>query len=1092
MVQKFYQSNAYELCKYYQTKNESICLIVKDNKEAKYLSKELSLFLNKDEINYFSENEILPYDHFSVPENILIERFKILNSISSKKNILITTVKNLFEIYPTVGFFSSIKKFSIGDTLTIKELEEILNSLNYTKTNRIDSINQYSLRGGIADIYTPIYKQPLRIEIFDDRIESIRYFDPDSQLSIERLSSFNISKGSLPSLDDVSIKLFKDNWREYFQDNDERYCEIFQKLNSGISAEGSEIYLPLFLKSKSDFFDLFNHYSFLQIGDELLDTVNDYQSVIDQRYEDENIDSQRPILKPIDMFIPKDEIVNKLNTIKIFTKNESNPLPFKDFDNLIESTNLYTKLKIVLATSVSSEYELLIKKFLPNLNEIKNINDAKFGINIINCSVIRPYFSKKNNLLIAHREFYIDTFVENIQKSSTFRTKQDKSLMFEKNDLVIHENYGLGRYDGLEVVSANDVSNEYIKIIYSSNESLYVPLRSIDLISKYHKNIEMDNVLLDSLSSTKWLKNKEKATKRAYDHAAEILDVESRRQVAQSSVLRIENNEFNKFNSEFPYTETEDQLEAISSIRKDIGLIKPMNRVLCGDVGFGKTEVAMRAAYITVHSEKQVVVLCPSTVLADQHFESFIDRFKSFPVNIKLLTRHTNSINKKECINEFNNKNVDIIIGTHALFSSGIDFKNTGLLVVDEEHKFGIKQKDVIKNKQENIHILYLSATPIPRTMNFIFSGLKEFSFLHTAPKNRVSIKSFLKVQSHQLIKEAISREKSRGGQCFVVQNDISKMKILKDEINKLLPNLNIGIAHGKLNKNEISDVMTGFDVGELDVLICTTIVEMGLDIPNANTIMIIDSQNFGLSQLHQLRGRVGRSSKQGYCYFLIPVPDLSKIARERLDSIIRLSTLGSGFFIAQEDLEIRGGGEMLGDKQSGHINSVGINLYLSMLKNALDKFKNNDEKELIQTEINFYDSSYISDSYLPSALERLKIYKLINNVKDTDELNIISANLADRCGALPEEVANLISNARMALLIKESGILKINSTSTKTSFLLSTKIKKEIFEKILTLVTNEPNNYSISKDNKFISNINESSNTKRREMVFNLLNEII
>ena len=502
------------------------------------------------------------------------------------------------------------------------------------------------------------------------------------------------------------------------------------------------------------------------------------------------------------------------------------------------------------------------------------------------------------------------------------------------------------------------------------------------------------------------------------------------------------------------------------------------------------------------HSGKQVVVLCPSTVLADQHFESFIDRFKSFPVNIKLLTRHTKSINKKECINEFNNKNVDIIIGTHALFSSGIDFKNTGLLVVDEEHKFGIKQKDVIKNKQENIHILYLSATPIPRTMNFIFSGLKEFSFLHTAPKNRVSIKSFLKVQSHQLIKEAISREKSRGGQCFVVQNDISKMKILKDEINKLLPNLNIGIAHGKLNKNEISDVMTGFDVGELDVLICTTIVEMGLDIPNANTILIIDSQNFGLSQLHQLRGRVGRSSKQGYCYFLIPVPDLSKIARERLDSIIRLSTLGSGFFIAQEDLEIRGGGEMLGDKQSGHINSVGINLYLSMLKNALDKFKNNDEKELIQTEINFYDSSYISDSYLPSALERLKIYKLINNVKDTDELNIIS-DLAsqlqnDDCSIqdIKEKIGELNktrkSSARMALLIKESGILKINSTSTKTSLLLSTKIKKEIFEKILTLVTNEPNNYSISKDNKFISNINESSNTKRREMVFNLLNEII
>jgi|TARA_B100001094_G_scaffold52178_1_gene47717 transcription-repair coupling factor (superfamily II helicase) len=317
-------------------------------------------------------------------------------------------------------------------------------------------------------------------------------------------------------------------------------------------------------------------------------------------------------------------------------------------------------------------------------------------------------------------------------------------------------------------------------------------------------------------------------------------------------------------------------------------------------------------------------------------------------------------------------------------------------------------------------------------------------------------------------------------------------MGMLKDEIQKLLPNLNVGIAHGKLNKQDISDVMTGFDIGELDVLICTTIVEMGLDIPNANTIIILDSQNFGLSQLHQLRGRVGRSAKQGYCYFLIPVPDLSKIARDRLDSIIRLSKLGSGFFIAQEDLEIRGGGEMLGDKQSGHINSVGINLYLSMLKNALNKFKKNDEKDLIQTEINFYDSTYISDTYLPSALERLKIYKSINNINNIDELKLISSNLEDRCGPLPDEVSNLINNAHISLLIKETGILKITSSSVKTSLLLSTKVKKDIFDRILTLVTKEPNNYSINKDNKFIIDKEESCITKRRNMVFNLINEII
>ena len=1092
MNQKLNQSNAYELCKYYQQSQKSICLVVNDNKEAKFITNELSLYLSDGEINHFPENEILPYDHFSTPENILIDRFTILNSLSSKKNILITTVKNLFEIYPTVGFFESVKTFNIGDKLSITNLEEILSSLNYLKTNKIDGINQYSLRGGIADIYTPIYKNPLRVELFDDHIESIRYFDPDSQLSIDKINSFNISKGSIPSLDKLSIKIFKDNWREYFQHNDERLCEIFQKLNSGINPEGSEIYLPFFLKTHSNFFDLFDDYKFIKSTGFTNESVNEYQEFIFQRFEDENIDNQRPILEPKDMFISKDIITSHLDKIELFNNDESNNFPYKDFEDLKNSIPSNDKRKIVLSTSISSEYELLLKRFIPNINEITNIQNAKEGLNIINSRIIRPYYSKQNNLLVAHREYFIDTYVEHEEKNTSFRSKQDKNIMFDKGDLVIHENYGLGRYEGLEIVTANNISNEYIKIIYSSNESLYVPLRSIDLVSKYHKNIGLEDMLLDSLSSTKWLKNKEKATKRAYDHAAEILDIESRRQVAESAVLRISDEDFSKFNDEFPYKETDDQLEAVNSIKKDISLIKPMNRVLCGDVGFGKTEVAMRAAYIAVHSEKQVIVLCPSTVLADQHYESFLERFKSFPVNIKLLTRHTKMIDKKDIIERFNNNNIDIVIGTHALFTSGIIFKNTGLLIVDEEHKFGIKQKDVIKSKQENIHILYLSATPIPRTMNFIFSGLKEFSFLHTPPKNRISIKSFLKVQSQQLIKEAISREKLRGGQCFIVQNDISKMVMLKDEIQKLLPNLNVGIAHGKLNKQDISDVMTGFDIGELDVLICTTIVEMGLDIPNANTIIILDSQNFGLSQLHQLRGRVGRSAKQGYCYFLIPVPDLSKIARDRLDSIIRLSKLGSGFFIAQEDLEIRGGGEMLGDKQSGHINSVGINLYLSMLKNALNKFKKNDEKDLIQTEINFYDSTYISDTYLPSALERLKIYKSINNITNIDELKLISSNLEDRCGPLPDEVSNLINNAHISLLIKETGILKITSSSVKTSLLLSTKVKKDIFDRILTLVTKEPNNYSINKDNKFIIDKEESCITKRRNMVFNLINEII
>ncbi|MDC0466717.1 transcription-repair coupling factor [Gammaproteobacteria bacterium] len=1083
---------AHLLCDKYLTNDQSMVIVVHDNREAKLLENELSLYMDKNKIKYFPDNEILPYDHFSIPENIQKERFQILNSLNSQKEVVITTIKSLFELYPTIDLFKSKEVFKIHDGISLKNLENILISLNYEKTNKIESLNQYAIRGGIIDIFTPIYRNPLRVEIFDDEIESIRYFDIETQLSIEKIENFKLTKSSLYGLDEKNLKLFRDNWRNYFQNNDERHCEIFQKLNKNEKVEGSDIYLPLFFNKTSTFFDLFLEYEFILLKN--LDTeISLYDTYIYQRYNDENIDSARPLLKPKDCFVHKDLVMSFCSKDKIVKAKDNYKIPcFKDFESLlrlIDNKEINNK-KIILITSIQSEYEKLIKKFSTNINEISNIDNAIDSLNLMFSEIVRPI--ELNSYVVCHKE-YSETV--NMSLSSNDQTKSlatNKDILFKEGDYVVHENYGIGLYSGLEVVKTNDTSNEYMKIIYSSNEALYVPLRSVELISKYHKNDFFAEVILDSLSSNKWSKNKAKAEQRAYDHAAEILDIESRRQASTAKVLRVDDFEFNKFNNLFPFTETPDQLDAIKSIRKDMGLVKPMNRVLCGDVGFGKTEVAMRSAFISISSGKQVIILCPSTVLSDQHYESFLERFKSLAVNTQIINRHVNKKNKEGIVSDFNKGNVDILIGTHALFTSGINFSNTGLLVVDEEHKFGIKQKDLIKSKQENIHILYLSATPIPRTMNFIFSGLKEFSFLHTPPTNRISIKSFLKVENFQLFKEAISREVSRGGQCFIVQNDISKMESLKKNLISILPEITIDIAHGKLNKNKISKVMGDFDLGRLDVLICTTIVEMGLDIPNANTILIIDAQNFGLSQLHQLRGRVGRSIKQGYCYFLIPIPDLSRIAKNRLDSIIRLSDLGSGFFIAQEDLEIRGGGEILGDKQSGHINTIGINLYLSMLKNALNKFKNNDEKELIQTEINFYDSSYINDDYLPSPLERLKIYKSLNSASSIDEINKIKNDLIDRCGALTEEIINLISDTKLAINIKNSGILKINSSKIKTSLLLSSNLNKGVFDKILTLVTKEPNIYNINKENKLIINLNESNALNRRNKITNLINEIL
>jgi transcription-repair coupling factor (superfamily II helicase) len=419
-----------------------------------------------------------------------------------------------------------------------------------------------------------------------------------------------------------------------------------------------------------------------------------------------------------------------------------------------------------------------------------------------------------------------------------------------------------------------------------------------------------------------------------------------------------------------------------------------------------------------------------------------------------------------------------------------VDFKNTGLLIIDEEHKFGIKQKNFIKDKQSNIHILYLSATPIPRTMNMVYAGLKDFSFIQTPPSNRINIKSFLKIQTNQLLKEALSREKSRNGQCFILQNDISKMDSLKKEINYLLPDYKIAIAHGKLTKKEIAQVMSDFQIGNLDGLICTTIVEMGLDIPNANTMIIVNAQNFGLAQLHQLRGRVGRSDKQGYCYFLVPTMEIPKISMSRLNSIIKHSKIGEGFLIAQEDLEIRGGGEMLGDKQSGHIENIGMSLYLSMLKSAL---KNTDEtingKEV---EVNFYDSTYISAEYLPSPIERLKVYRQIDAVKTLDELKIIEKNLVDRCGKMPFEVTNLIENKKIELLILNSGITSIKSNNINTNFLIDLNVKDDLLNKLINLAKVKSSYYSLTKENKFIYKLNELKSEVRRQKIKSLLSDIL
>lgn len=1087
-----YQNYSYCLVEYFTKNKESLCVITKDNNEAQLLVNELKYFLSDNEIVHFNENDILPYDHFSVPEKITKERFKIINNNNDKKHILISSIANLYERYPNKEYFKSLDSFKINTSISLEELIKIVESLNYEKKTNVDGINQFSVRGGIVDIYSPIYSNPLRVEIFDDNIDSIRFFDVDSQLSIEKISEFSISNGNNILLNSANKERFISNWRNYFHDYDERFCPMFQKIKNNIYCEGIEIYFPFFFKETINFFDLFKKYKYLKF-DDLSIEINRYKNFINERYQDEKIDNSRPLIRPNHLFTESNDIKRFNNSIQILKTGDITK-QFDSFNELEESINNkgFKNSKVIVITSIPEDVELLKNKYSDEAQLIKNLNEAKNDLSVMYGDVVRPIHDLKNNLYIFHKE-NLDKVSHNFEIVKN-QIAKDKSLneVFKKEDYVIHEQYGLGIYKGLEVINANETTNEYMKITYANDENLYIPLKDINKISNYHKSNLVSEFQIDSLSSSKWASKKNKAKKRATDHAAEILEIESKRNNANSSSLKVDKETLDSFENDFPYIETPDQINAIQDIKKDLSLIKPMNRVLCGDVGFGKTEVAMRASFISVFSNKQVIIVTPSTILCDQHFNSFIKRFFNHPVTIKKLNRFVSNKEKQIIIEDFNNRKIDILITTHIVFNNNIEFKNTGLLIIDEEHKFGIKHKNFIKDKQSNIHILYLSATPIPRTMNLVYSGLKDFSFLQTAPSNRISIKSFLKLNTSQILKEALSREKSRGGQCFIVQNDITKLESIRNEIQKILPDYKVEFIHGKLPKNQIKQVMNDFKNGDIDGLICTTIIEMGLDIPNANTIIIINSHKFGLSQLHQLRGRVGRSDKQGYCYFLIPTMELPKISRNRLDAVVKHSKLGEGFLIAQEDLEIRGGGEMLGDKQSGHIDNIGITLYLSMLKTAIKNNKENVSIEQEEIEVNFNDSAFIDNKYLPSPTERLKIYSQINKSKTIKELKVVSNNLEDRCGKMTIEILNLMENKIINLRIQGTGIKSIKSNKNRTNFLLSKNIKKDIVDKIINLASSKPDTFSITKDNKFVYKYDEINSQNRRINVNLLLDEIL
>ena len=896
-----------------------------------------------------SDLETLPYDIFSPHSEKLASRLDSMAKIvNSEKLIVITTINSLIQPYFDKA---SINNFSYtfirGNSLDRDNLISSLSSAGYKSKEIVTEKSEFALRGSVIDIFPTNSKLPIRIDLDDDLIESIRLFDKDSQISINKIDKYQCRSSKGFELDQNSISVFKKNWRSLFsQDGD-----FFDQVSLGNFPEGIESYFPLFYEQKPVFKDFFNNYHKFIYGD-VINGADKYWSLINRRYEDFISDINRPPLKP---------------------------------NILYNSPNDF----------LSSEIEVI----KADQNEIYSEEEVK------------------------------DSFIAQSKRTNTDLTKQNYE--FKIGNRVVHTNFGIGIYRGLKNLN----KTECFVIEYEGEEVLYVPVDSMNLLTPYVGN---QDIKLDSLSKNNWKVKKEKSEKKAYDIAAELLEAEAKRRIDKSDILEVDKKDYEEFSSGFGFQETLDQAKTILEVKSDLAETKPQDRLVCGEVGFGKTEIALRAAFICAKNLKQVCILAPTTLLARQHYDLFIERFKKTGIKIDFLTREKKAKEKQNIKEELSSGEISIILGTHALLNDSIKFNDLGLLIVDEEHKFGVRQKEKLRKIKKGVNVIYLSATPIPRSLNMALSKVRDISIISSAPPGRKAVETIVSRYSESLIQEALEREFHRSGQSFYLINSVANLENKVLELKKLLPDAKIDFAHGQMHPKDLKNIMIKFHRHEIDILVCTTIIESGLDIPNANTLLIENSENFGLSQLHQIRGRVGRSKRQAYAYFLTSnEKKLSKNAAARIEALNYGDSLNSGFNLAMRDLEIRGAGEILGEKQSGAIDFVGLTLFTSMIERSIKVIEGNIDSEINEIEIKIGINGFLTEAYIPQPEVRLSLYKKISSIENLEDIGEIKKELEDRFGAIPKETVDLLRLTKIRILSSRLSINKITSNLEKITLFL-------------------------------------------------------
>lgn len=1033
--------------------------IAADSAAARRVEQELRFFDADLPIAQFPDWETLPYDSFSPHQDIVSERLTTLYRLPEfRRGILVVPVSTLMHRLPPASYLlGNSLMVRVGQQLDVDSFRERLTRSGYSAVNTVYEPGEFALRGALLDIFPTGSKVPYRIDLLDDEVDTLRTFDPETQRTIERVNEVRMLPGREYPLTPEAVRQFRDRWHAAF-DVQHKRCPIYQDISAGLPAAGAEYFLPLFFENTATLFDYLPS-QVLVIAEPGLDkAAEQFWTEASRRHEDLHDHPERPLLPPSRVFLPVDQLFGQLRRLARLEADSApadhdfatEPPPALHIDARAEDPVAALRQfqqqrseRILIAADSRGRQESLIELLTRHHLPVTPVaswadflaSDAALAITV---APLEQGLVTSGIALVTENQL----FARHVMQSRRRRRSDDQgaAVIRDLTELrigapVVHIDHGVGRYQGLQNLAVDDQQEEFLTLEYADDARLYVPVTSLHLISRYAGS-DPEMAPLHRLGSEQWDRAKRKAAEKVRDVAAELLDIYARRAARKGHAFPHPGQAYEAFSASFPFEETPDQQAAIEAVLSDMTTDTAMDRLVCGDVGFGKTEVAMRAAFVAVHNGSQVAVLVPTTLLAQQHYQSFQDRFADWPVRIAVLSRFSTAREQERILQDLAEGKVDILIGTHKLLQKSVQYQDLGLVIIDEEHRFGVRQKDQLKALRAEVDVLTLTATPIPRTLNLAMSGMRDLSIIATPPARRLSVKTFVRRQDTALVKEAILREIRRGGQVYYLHNEVKTIERKARELEKLLPELRVGVGHGQMRERELEQVMSDFYHKRHNVLVCSTIIETGIDVPNANTIIIERADKFGLAQLHQLRGRVGRSHHQAYAYLLTPEPKhMTADAIKRLEAISQAEDLGAGFTLASHDLEIRGAGELLGDEQSGQIQSIGFTLYMEMLDRAVQALRSGHAGDIEQalepadaTEVNLRIPTLIPDDYLPDVHMRLIFYKRIASARDEMDLRELQVEMIDRFGLLPDPLRNLFRVTHLKLIAERLGIHKLEA----------------------------------------------------------------